>query len=286
MALNNSGETVTRLAPKPAVLRKLYLLSGNRCCFTGCDKPMVDADGDFIGEVCHIEAAEAGGQRFNPARTNEQNREISNLMLMCPTHHKKTNNIKQFTVSVLADIKNKHEAKFTDIGGRIASSINDSTDGNEVVPATNLKRFNRVLHQHVNPPELEESVKTLLAYAKQLERVPEPTRNFLGAVAERIYKVKDTGAVREEWGKYMIAVADIQQALSLRPEEIRANCTLLESYGLGSLDDTADWPAPCVVILYPAEGWSLWIDLAAFAKAEKIDFDTFWRDLDFSSLDE
>lgn len=36
MALSNSGEEIKRLKPKQDVIRKLYLVSGNRCCYPGC----------------------------------------------------------------------------------------------------------------------------------------------------------------------------------------------------------------------------------------------------------
>lgn len=287
MALNNNGETVTRLPPKPTVLRQLYLLSGNRCCYPRCDKSMADADGDFIGEVCHIEAAEAGGQRFNPDRTNEQNRDISNLMLMCRNHHRKTDNIALFPVAKLADMKKTHEGKFMDIGEKIANAIiNDSTDDNVAVTAGNLNRINRVLRLKLDASDLEDMVQALRTHTSQLEHVPEPTRNFLGALAARMHKVVDTGAVYEEHGTYKISVSDIEQALSLNPTEIQDKCRLLEHYGLGGLDETGDWEMPWVVTIRPLDDWPLWIDLAAFAKAEEIEFSTFWKDLDFSSLDE
>ena len=68
---------------KSSVLRQLYLLSGNTCAFTKCGQVLIDAAGDFVGEVCHIEAAEPGGQRYNPASTNEERRGARNLILIC-----------------------------------------------------------------------------------------------------------------------------------------------------------------------------------------------------------
>jgi hypothetical protein len=39
--------------------------------------------GVFIGQLCHIEAAEEGGQRFNERMTNEERRAFENLLLLC-----------------------------------------------------------------------------------------------------------------------------------------------------------------------------------------------------------
>ncbi|HGM7285274.1 TPA: hypothetical protein ACKP7V_001058 [Stenotrophomonas maltophilia] len=286
MAVNKCGEKVERLPPKPSVLRKLYLMSGNRCCYPGCDHLMVDADGDFVGEVCHIEAAEAGGQRFNSDRTNEENRDISNLMLMCPNHHTKTNNVSLFPVSRLSEIKRKHEAKFLDIGQTIANSISDSTDDNVVVPAKNLQRFNRVLGYRLDTAELDEMVESLAKHAARLESVPELSRRFLGAIASRMYKMRETGAVYQQHGNYRISVTDVEQALSLGSRAIKEQCGLLENYGLGGLDDTGDHEMPWVVSIRSVDGWPLWVDLVEFAIIEQIDFSRFWKDLDFSALDE
>ena len=247
---------------------------------------MVDGDGDFVGEVCHIEAAEAGGQRFNRDRTNEENRDISNLMLMCPTHHTKTNNVELFPVSRLVEIKSKHEAKFLDIGEKIAHSISDSTDANVVVPAINMKRFNRVLDLKLDQDDLDDLIKSLGSYAAALEHVPEPSRQFLGAIAARIYKMRDTGAVYERYGTYKISVTDIEQSLTMTGRAIEEKCLLLDNYELASLDSTDDHEMPWVVSIRSLGTWALWFDLAKFAKSEGIDFSTFWRDLDFSSLDE
>ena len=49
-----------RLAPTADTLRELFLKSGNLCAFPACGKLMMNAEGVFIGQVCHIEAAEEG----------------------------------------------------------------------------------------------------------------------------------------------------------------------------------------------------------------------------------
>lgn len=73
-------EKAKRLKPTVEVLRELYLKSGNQCAFPGCYYAMVDDNGNFIGQICHIEAAEAGGERFNPNMTNEERRSFDNLI--------------------------------------------------------------------------------------------------------------------------------------------------------------------------------------------------------------
>ena len=58
-------EAPKRLAPTSEVARELYLKSGNQCAFPGCEKVMINSEGTFIGQICHIEAAMPDGPRFN-----------------------------------------------------------------------------------------------------------------------------------------------------------------------------------------------------------------------------
>ncbi|MCM2533282.1 hypothetical protein NDK43_13865 [Neobacillus pocheonensis] len=107
-------EEVVRLTPTTATLRELYLKSGNQCAYTSCTARMIDSEGNFVGQVCHIEAAMPGGERFNPDMTNEERRHISNLMLMCYEHHIATNSVDEYPVERLKVMKQAHENKFAE----------------------------------------------------------------------------------------------------------------------------------------------------------------------------
>jgi len=73
----------------------------------------VGEEGNFIGQLCHIEAAEPGGERFNPRMTNEERRAAPNLMLMCYPHHRITNNVERYSVRDLKKMKAAHERRFS-----------------------------------------------------------------------------------------------------------------------------------------------------------------------------
>lgn len=103
---NNHGETPKRLDPTAETLKKIFLKSGNECAYPDCNNNMYD--GSYIGQVCHIEDA-MPGDRFNPDNTNEQNREETNLMLMCYEHHVKTNGHENYSVEDLKQMKQNHE---------------------------------------------------------------------------------------------------------------------------------------------------------------------------------
>lgn len=105
---------MSRLPPKSHVIRRLFALSGNVCAFPGCKHKLVNEKGKFIAQVCHIEAAEEGGERYNNDQTDEQRRAFDNLMLMCYEHHIETNDVLLYTPIILKKIKLEHERKYVD----------------------------------------------------------------------------------------------------------------------------------------------------------------------------
>ncbi|WP_054637470.1 hypothetical protein [Thalassobacillus sp. C254] len=73
-------EKVKRLDPKISTLKELFVKSGNKCAFPTCSISIVNEEGTLFGEVFHIEGALPNSERFNPTQTNEERREISNLI--------------------------------------------------------------------------------------------------------------------------------------------------------------------------------------------------------------
>ena len=94
-----------------ATKRELLLRSGNQCAFPTCSKNLVDSNGRLKGEFCHIEAAMPGGERFNPDMTNEERISYENLILLCFDHHEETNNVLNYSVKQLKEMKKNHESK-------------------------------------------------------------------------------------------------------------------------------------------------------------------------------
>jgi tetratricopeptide (TPR) repeat protein len=104
---------MSRLTPKLSVVKILLALSGNRCAFPDCNHSLVTDKGNFIGELCHIEAANKKGPRFNPNQTEEQRRAAANLLFLCPIHHKQVDDYpNEYTVTWLKSIKQRHEQQF------------------------------------------------------------------------------------------------------------------------------------------------------------------------------
>ncbi len=103
---------MARLAPNKNVLRALFARSGNQCAFPGCTHSLVNKKNKFIAQVCHIEAALEGGERFNPKSDDEYRRSYENLLILCYPHHIETNDVEEYPVERLVQIKREHEQLF------------------------------------------------------------------------------------------------------------------------------------------------------------------------------
>ncbi|CAC9475779.1 hypothetical protein BSPLISOX_131 [uncultured Gammaproteobacteria bacterium] len=103
---------MSRKELKLATIKRLYAKSGNQCSFPNCKQQFFSGNStNNMSQVCHIEAAEKGGQRYNHNSTDELRRQYDNLILLCPTHHKTTDDIDKYPVEVLKSMKSEHENK-------------------------------------------------------------------------------------------------------------------------------------------------------------------------------
>lgn len=103
---------MSRLSVSRETLIALFAKSGNVCAFPGCNHELVTARNIFVGQICHIEAANEGGQRYNPESADEYRRSFGNLMLFCYRHHKETDDVCVYTVQTLKTMKHEHESKY------------------------------------------------------------------------------------------------------------------------------------------------------------------------------
>ena len=103
---------MARKDPTLLTIKRLYALSGNKCAFPNCEVTFVSQENEMnISNICHIEAAEEGGERYNPNSNDEERRSFENLILLCPNHHKVTDDVQTYTVEILREMKRTHEAK-------------------------------------------------------------------------------------------------------------------------------------------------------------------------------
>ena len=272
-------ETPKRLTPTNEVVRELYLKSGNQCAYPGCDHLMMDKNGVFIGEICHIEAALPGGERFNENQTNEERRSFDNLLLLCHKHHKITDNVDEYPVHRMKAIKAEHEAKFTDAISKIRNSIIDQTElKSESLPKT-LDRINKVLGWNNNESELTECLTELIPFIQKLKKVPFNSRKLLLIMTSRSEQSPYS------FDKLEVSVPEIIEVCQLDGSELRAHCSILEKYGMvteGSIDDLG---VSHIALRNLKSGWPIWSDLLTFSKEINEPLSVFIEDLSFDLLD-
>lgn len=87
-------------------------MSGNKCAFPDCDHPLFNSNNLFVAQLCHIEAISPEGPRYNPETTEIAVNSFENLLFLCYRHHKETDDVKRFDVTMLKRIKAEHEARF------------------------------------------------------------------------------------------------------------------------------------------------------------------------------
>lgn len=103
---------------KENVRRLLYANSGNVCAMYGCNNPLVYANTASINEICHIEAVNEDGARYNPNLTDDYVNSYENLILLCPTCHNTIDNKQNenfYSVSYLKKMKQFHEQQVQEV---------------------------------------------------------------------------------------------------------------------------------------------------------------------------
>lgn len=240
---------------------------------------MFNSKGVFVGQICHIEAAEPSGQRFNKHQTNEQRRHPSNLVLMCYDHHVETNDVLKFPVDRMKRIKEEHEKLFSDVVGSMLQTVKDHTTLTDPLFAKNLKKLDRALDWQNSDEELAEALEELKSLTVKLAKIPLPSRELFLILLNRGKKGQFSDALE-------VSVPEVQQACNLSLRELRGCFSILDNHGFTFDNDKDDFGVQMVGITSLSSGWDLWADIKRFCKKEKIDLSQIIINLDFSVLDE
>ncbi|ALR91765.1 hypothetical protein [Vibrio alginolyticus] len=266
-------EKVKRLTPKPEVLRELFLKSGNVCAFPNCLHPIVDTNGVYVAQLCHIEAASVGGQRFNKDQTNEQRRQFENLLLMCHRHHKETDDVDKFDVARMREIKRKHEAKFEKVLDSLANDVYDVALAYEPKKAKSLKaliglKLIEQSEEHIYQSELDELVSLL-------NKVSPATRKIFSIVLNRA----------DENCEFLLN--EFQYIVSMDAREAYNHIAILEKYGLlHDNEDTERFERKlCINSVTTDSQYPVAMMLKEFSEKHSCDLNTMVVDLDLSDLD-
>lgn len=109
-------------------LKILFALSGNQCAVPDCKEPVIasptaKSDAIVVGQIAHIYAISEEGPRGKVGLTEGELNQVSNLILLCPTHHVKVDGQHQtYPAKMLIEWKTRHERKY---GETLSRSISD-----------------------------------------------------------------------------------------------------------------------------------------------------------------
>ncbi len=100
---------------KRTTIRRLDMSSGLECAAPDCKNLLIAKDEkSIISKICHIEAANEGGPRYNSKMTDDERRAYENLILLCDACHTiidNKENEEDYPVDLLKKWKKEHEKK-------------------------------------------------------------------------------------------------------------------------------------------------------------------------------
>lgn len=241
----------------------------------------MDDEGDFVGEICHIEAASEGGERFNPDQSNEDRRGFDNLLLLCHRHHVKTNDVNAYPVSKLKEIKAAHERKYSQIEEKMNASITDaSLEGEGVIEARNLLRvLEEVGDFH------ETRLAEMSQFAERVRELPLSTRSLLCIAARRATEKAERSRDWGGLGSLTLNPGELEKATNLSHQELRDQIRILDDHGFADLDDNCG-DGPWTLHIYGQGDWTrLLEDLVQCCKKHRIPLEEILVALRFDLLD-
>lgn len=193
----------------------------------------MDDDGAFVGEICHIEAAEKGGERFNRHQTNEDRRAFENLVLMCHRHHVKTDDVEAFSVAALRELKQRHEAKYSSIEEKLTASFEDrSFCGPGSQKCSNLGRFD------IPEEYRDDNVREMNSLGERLNLLPSSSREFLTGVARRA--AERSKRVRSSYGRSKVNPDEIKNAFEISQSRLLEEMRILDDHHFAFIDSDGE----------------------------------------------
>lgn len=280
-------EKPKRLQPKTETLRRLYTLSGNQCAYPGCNKPMFNSEGNFVGQICHIEAAQSGGERFNKKMTDEERRSFDNLMLMCYEHHIETDKEDQYPVCKMQEMKRQHEEIYSNIDRFIhlmQSAIIDVTANISVGEVKSLSNLYITLYGQDYREErfISEDVSAFNSAIRVLAKFsPEAKKIFGICLSRAVYEKNSYGRKTEN---IFIDPHEIERATQIEKTHLRSIFHEIENSGF-LIDDELENGRFVFFICLPNNDSNLWEMIKRFCEKQSLDVALMVSNLNFTAID-
>ena len=238
----------------------------------------MDPDGTFVGEMCHIEAAEPGGPRFNSFQTNEQRRAIQNLVLLCHGHHVITDNVKDFPVTKMQQLKSAHETKVSDFATQLQFRVADLTRRQLEKPTFVPRRLAEVLGWRLTDEQLAETAEQLNKLLSQLKIAPVQARELLLVAVER-------SGNSDLHGRHYFSPEEVDLACGLPADRTLPLWAILDRLKFAWDIGENETGRVLFVLSSPGCDWDIWGDFLKLEEDKPGSLHQLIVGLDFSLLD-
>jgi hypothetical protein len=164
--------------------------------------------------------------------TNEERRSAANLTFMCYEHHVVTNDVEQYPVERLRDLKARHEAKFAQAAERILEAEYRDRRKEHPAPAVgSLENYAKAVS--LSPQELTKFnvYDDLTDYRNRLAELPREERQLLLVAARLLQKGE-------------VTFSELRKVTKVSTEAIAESLRLLEKHRF--LDADYDFGDPPV----------------------------------------
>ncbi len=276
-----TSEKPRRLAPHPATIKELFAVSLNRCAFPDCPNPIIDVDGNLLGEICHIEAAMPDGERFNKKMSNEERRSKSNLILLCSVHHTITNNVQRFPVRKMQELKVNHESKANLAVANLNAHFKEAIDLAAMKrgsPPKSLKAF-ADFSGIVDPVDIQRERIIYVKLHKHLMGIPDHIRALFAIVLK---KMTEDPRSNDDWYQVMDTIIR-NDCGGISLEVFLDQMRYLQNKDLIDLDEDAEEGVKWTLRGFAKDNYLHW--LVSFCVENKIDFNDLIVTGDFTLLD-
>lgn len=281
-------EETKRLQPALDVLRRLYSVSGNQCAFSGCVRPMFNGEGNFVGQVCHIEAAMPGGERFNKNMTNEERRSFENLMLMCYDHHIETNKEHIYSAEKLRLMKQQHESIYSNVDAfarKMQSEITDVTTSYKSSKVSSLSNL-YITTYGVDDRDSEQVFEDTQIFndviATFTSLSPDARKTFSIALSRSKYERRYSGWEPEN---LLFDPNEIERVTGLKPIKLRSILDELERAYLIYWDEESQSGRTFPFFKFPDSEVNFWELIKKFSTKKNLDIVDLVYNMKFSILD-
>ena len=209
-------------------IKRLYALSGNQCAFPDCNISLLSSGSEInFSNICHIEAAEPGGQRYNLTSNDNYRRSYENLMLLCANHHLETNDVEKYTVPILQEMKKNHEAKILKLISGSNILVKNPSALNIIVGFVGSRIFDdTVTDEPTNAPDVAD--KILYNNVILFKPVIEEYAVYQGKLNKLYEEIEKQGSTKKEFVLQNIKSIYLKEKGKYRDlEDIRVNADII-----------------------------------------------------------